>query len=372
MLKLSLKIITVVLLSLASIGCDSQSRLPSNIVGAKKHNTVWDRMADNSRLKTYHMNPRVQYFIKQYSKNNGYKLVKNSEYAAPYLYHIVHMLEERGMPTELAVLPIVESEYRPQATSNKGAAGIWQLTSATGRIHGLKQDSWYDARKDVDAASAAALNHLQYLYEQFNHDWLLALAAYNAGGGRVAKAIRTNKLQGKPTDYWSLSLPKETQYFVPKFLAIAHLVKHSHNLGFELAHVPNKPYFTQVKLESQIDLHTAAQLAELDVAEVKKLNAGNRSNVTHPAGPHKIILPVKHASIFKANLIVKHKTTKPTPKKPEKPGNQPTNSPVAVHVVNTGDTLHIIAAKYRTTVKSIKHKNNLKSDIIHWGQRLDI
>lgn len=321
------------------------------------------------------MNPRVQYFIKQYTRNDAVKLIKNSQQAAPYLYHIVSMLEERGLPAELAVLPIVESEYRPNAVSNMGAAGLWQLTSATGRIHGLKQDSWYDGRKDIDAATVAALMHLQYLYEEFNHDWLLALAAYNAGGGRVSQAIRANKKLGKPTDYWSLSLPKETQYFVPKFLAIVHLIKHHRSLGLDLEHVPNKPYFTQVKLESQINLNTAAKMAELDIAELKKLNPAHRANVTHPAGPHKLLIPIKHASIFKANMVVKHKAVKPIKAvsvvKQAKPTNHATTAD-SIHIVNSGDTLHIIASKYRTTVQSIKNKNKLKSDIIKNGQRLDI
>jgi len=371
-----LKILTVILLSVASLACDSQSVSTSTLANLARQGSVWDKMADNSKMKTYHMNPRVQYFIKQFSRDDAIKLVKNSEQAAPYIYHIIKMLEERGMPIELAVLPIVESEYRPQATSSVGATGLWQLTSATGRIHGLKQDSGYDGRKDIDAATAAALLHLQYLYEEFDHDWLLALAAYNAGSGRVSKAIRANKKLGKPTDYWSLSLPKETLYFVPKFLAIAHLIRNSRNLGVELAHVPNKPYFTQVKLEAPIDLNTAAKMAELDVAEVKKLNPAHRSNVTHPAGQHKILLPVKHASIFKANMIVKHKAPKIVTPKTKTTKSAPvttvTRAVEPIHIVTSGDTLHIIASKYRTTVQSIKHKNKLKSDTITKGQRLDI
>ena len=192
-----LKVFTVILLIVGIIGCDSQARLPTVLVGQKLHASTWDRMTDSFRIKTHHYNPRVQYFVRQYSANNGAKLIKNSQNAAPYIYHIVRMLEERGLPSELALLPIVESEYRPHATSNRGAAGIWQLAAATGRIYGLKQDSWYDGRKDIEAATAAALGHLLFLYEKFDNDWLLALAAYNAGHGRVEKAIRINKKLGK-------------------------------------------------------------------------------------------------------------------------------------------------------------------------------
>jgi membrane-bound lytic murein transglycosylase D len=368
---------TAFLCVLAIFGCDSQNPPQTTtyapitsavIIAPLAHNTVWDKMAAEFSFKNHQFNPRVQRFIKQYTRENSYQLIRISEQAKPYLYHVTKLLEERNMPLELALLPIIESEYRPTATSNMGAVGIWQLAALTGRLYGLKQDQWYDGRKDVDSATKVAINHLQYLYERFDHDWLLALAAYNAGDARVAAAIRANKKQGKPTDYWSLNLPQETQYFVPKFLSLVYLIKNHRNLDIDLATIPNKPYFDTVKLEKQINLQQVAKLAGMDIKDVKRLNAACRAQVTHPKGPHHITLPVSQIAIFKANLKALANTV------PSKPKAMPQIQKVqnTFHTVNKGDTLHIIASRYRTTVQSIKNKNNLTSDIIRHGQKLAI
>lgn len=312
MKKIYLKISAVLLLTLVLCGCDQQNSFHSraiHLVRPKSSITVWDRMANEFSFDTHSNNPRVQRFIKQYTRGNAQNLIKISNQAKPFIYHVVTMIEDRDMPTELALLPIIESEYKPFATSHRGASGIWQLASLTGRIYGLKQDQWADERKDVEAATIAALNYLDSLYERYDHDWLLALAAYNAGHGRVDQAIRANRRAGKPTDYWSLNLPKETQYFVPKFLALVHLVKNSHKVGIKLAPIPNKPYFAKVKLNAPIDLHKAAHLAKVDIKEVKHLNPSCRANTTHPRGPHKIILPVSNVSVFKANYVAKPSVT---------------------------------------------------------------
>ncbi len=338
------------------------------LVFPEAHKTVWDRMATTFTLKANQTNPRVQRFIKQYAREDYYHLIKFSEQARPYLFHIVQMLEERGLPAELALLPIIESEYYPFATSKKGAMGIWQLAYQTGRAYGLRQDKWYDGRRDIEAATKAALDHLRDVYLEQKKDWLLTLAAYNAGSGRVAAAIKRNKSLGKPTDYWSLSLPQETQYFVPKFLALVYLIKNHHELGINLADVPNKPYFDKVKLQKQINLQQAAKLAEIDLKELKHLNPAHNSNLTHPHGPHELVLPIQKVAIFNANLdnhnAIKRTTYTQIPTK--------SKTSKIVHTVNRGDTLHLIAARYSTTIQQIMHKNNLTSDIIHRGQKLSI
>ncbi len=242
MQKFNLKISIVLVVALSLLGCDSQK--PSNTTYASTTSsmviipfaptTMWDRMSADFSFKTHHTNPRVERFIKQYSRENYYHLERLSREASPYLYHVVEMLEERGMPPELALLPIIESEYRPTAASNRGAVGLWQLVSMTGKLYGLKQDQWYDGRKDVHAATKVALDHLEFLYKKFDNDWLLALAAYNAGGARVASAIRANKKAGKPTDYWSLNLPQQTQHYVPKFLSLDSIDVSSGNVGLIL------------------------------------------------------------------------------------------------------------------------------------------
>lgn len=314
-----LKILPVLCFVLAIQACDMQHSTSNNaqsksIFRVFPAQTIWERMASDFQMQTYANNSRVQYFIKMYTKTSPQRLTLFSEQAKPYVYHIVNMLEAKQMPAELALLPIVESEYMPSATSKVGAAGLWQLASMTGRIYGLKQDHLYDGRRDVDEATRAALTHLQYLYEEFNQDWLLALAAYNCGDGRVKQAIRANKKLGKPTDYWSLKLPQETMYFVPKFLAFAYLVQNAKKLNVQLEPIENQPYFVQVELNAPLDFQTAAKLAKTDVAEIKKLNPGFKKHVTHAhaKGEHKILLPVANAATFKANLALhkaKHKAT---------------------------------------------------------------
>lgn len=377
-LKNSVAIVVIPGLLFGLIGCDTHKpSTPSYatttnamMIIPNEPNTVWDKMANDFSFKMHQTNPRVERFIKQYSRENYYQLISISKQAAPYLYHIVNTLEERGLPPELALLPMIESEYRPTATSNRGAVGLWQLAAMTGRINGLKQDQWYDGRKDIDAATKVALNHLEYLYNRFNHDWLLALAAYNAGDARVAAAIRNNKRAGKSTDYWSLTLPQETQYFVPKFLSLVYLIKNYRSLDINLETVPNKPYFGKVKLSKQIHLEHAAKLAEVDYKEVKRLNAACRTQMTHPNGPHDIVLPLHQIATFTANFNAIANAPKPKTTKQVQLAKNTTGQ--TIHTVNRGDTLHLIASKYRTTVKAIMHKNKLTSDIIRSGQKLAI
>lgn len=372
-LKLSILVVAILL-----VGCETHkpstptyaSTTTSMMIFPISPNTMWDRMAQDFSFKTHHTNPRVQKFINQYSREKYYHLIKLSQQSEPYLYHVVQMLEERGLPPELALLPFIESDYKPTAISNRGAVGLWQLIAMTGKLYGLKQDQWYDGRKDVDAATKVALDHLEFLYKKFDNDWLLALAAYNAGGGRVSSAIRNNKKAGKPTDYWSLNLPQQTQYYVPKFLALVHLVKNYRTYNIDLASIPNRQYFDKVKLTKQIHLEHVAKLAEVDVKEIKKLNPGYHAHVTHPQGPHDILLPVKNISTFKTNLKT-HTNSAPVASKPTTKASS-TNKLGTFHTVNRGDTLYLIATKYSTTVKAIKLKNNLTSDIIRSGQKLAI
>lgn len=382
-----LKFSTVLMLVLSILGCDSQSNSISYakpkaaFMRLAQPSTVWDRMASDFSFKTHHKNPRVDLFVKQYTKENSSNLIKYSGQATPYLYHVVQMLEERGLPPELALLPMIESEYRPLVVSNRGAAGIWQLAPVLGRIYGLKQDQWYDGRKDPEAATKVALAHLEYLYKKFDHDWLLVLAAYNCGDARLSNAIRANKKAGLPTDYWSLKLPQETMYFVPKFLALVHLVKNHRAMDINLAAIPNTQHFNTVTINKQINLQQAAKLANIELKEVQQLNPGFKSQMTHPNGPHQIALPVKNISTFKANYKAVTANSNKTAKTPATPKvaakttvtkKAPVNNKLKVHTVNSGDTLNKIATKHRTTVAAIKNKNKLNSDIIKLGQKLAI
>jgi len=205
----------------------AKSKHPTTDKLSRKSNSrIWNRLRNNFCLNLARDNAQVKFHAAKLQRQNKY-LQKVSASARPYISHIVEQLEERNMPGELALLPMIESSYNPNAKSCMGATGLWQFAASTGRRYGLRQSGWQDPRKDVTAATNAALNYLQFLHTEFDGDWFLALAAYNAGEGRVRRAIKRNLAQNKPTDFWSLHLPKETKNYVPKLLALASLVKHA-------------------------------------------------------------------------------------------------------------------------------------------------
>lgn len=269
-----------------------------------QHSQLWERVRKN-----YHMSgnkgktgqQRIQPFLEQY-KNAEKQLNNMSFKASPYLYYIVDQLEKRKMPGELALLPMIESAFEPQGTSNKGAAGLWQFMPKTGKYYGLKQDKWYDGRRDIEASTKAALDYLEILHKKFDKNWMLALAAYNYGEGNVEKAIKNNKRKGKSTEYWSLDLPRETKDYVPKFLALAEVVGNPKKYDIDLPTIENKPYFMQVDPGKAIDFNKVAKLADVDVKEVKRLNPGYRLSTTHPKGPQQLLLPVENAEKLIRNL----------------------------------------------------------------------
>lgn len=266
---------------------------------------LWERVRKNfdmSSRRHHHLQDRerVQHFVRLYSTHE--KHLNHLTKASPYLHFIVEELEKRDMPGELALLPMIESAFDSRATSRKGAAGLWQFIPGTGRQFGLKQDKWYDGRRDVIASTRAALDYLQFLHKEFNGNWMLALAAYNAGPGTIHRAIKKNQQSGKPTNFWSLKLPRETQQYVPKFLALAEVVANPNKHEICLPHIENKPYFVSVDPGKQACLHKVAELADMNVAELKRLNAGYRKTSTHPTGPKRLIMPVINAEKFEDNL----------------------------------------------------------------------
>ena len=219
-----------------------------------------------------------------------------------YLYHIVVEVEKRGMPSEIALLPMVESAFNPVANSRSKASGIWQFMPATGKNFGLKQDWWVDNRRDVTAATSAALTYLQKLHGMFGN-WDLALAAYNAGEGTVQRAIDRNRKKGLPTDYASLSLPEETKNYVPKLQAIKNIMRKPEVYGLNIDNIPNRPYFTKVIAPDQIDAKLAASLAEISYEEFISLNPEyNRPVITETGSAHEILLPISAANTFNLNL----------------------------------------------------------------------
>lgn len=218
-----------------------------------------------------------------------------------YLYHIVEQLEARHMPTELALLPFVESAYNPQALSVAKAAGMWQFVPGTGRTYNLRQNMWQDERRDVLASTSAALDYLSRLHDMFG-DWYLALAAYNWGEGNVQRAIARNQAAGLPTDYASLNLPNETRNYVPKLQAVKMLIEHPDQYGLKLPDIPNHPYFVSVTTSRDIDVTMAASLAGLPLDEFKSLNPSFVKPVILGATGPQILLPFDNAKTFERAL----------------------------------------------------------------------
>jgi len=274
-----------------------------------------------------------------------------------YLYHVITEVEARGMPTEFALLPVVESAYEPFAYSASRAAGLWQFIPATGVRFGLKQDWWYDGRRDVIESTRAALDYLQELHDEFNGDWLLAIAAYNVGEAWVERAIARNAALGKPTDFWHINLPAETRAYVPKLLALKRLMAEPERYGLEFAPIPNVPYFAVIDTNSQIDLKIAAQLAGTGYDELVALNPGYNRWATDPAGPNRMLVPIDNADTYEAAL----KTLAPEDR-----------VRYQVHAVAPRETLPMIARRYGSSVAVIEKINDLNGPRVVAGQSLKI
>ncbi len=226
-----------------------------------------------------------------------------TERSSKYLYHIVEELERRNMPTELALLPYIESAFNPQAVSGAKAAGMWQFMPATGKYFSLKQSVFRDDRRDVLASTRAALDYLQKLHRMFG-DWHLALAAYNWGEGSVGRAMAKNQRDGLPTDYNSLNMPNETRNYVPKLLAVKNIVANPPVFNATLPEIPNHPYFQSVTITRDLDVALAAKLAEIKVEDFKSLNPSANKPVIFKAGTPYILLPWDNAGIFERNLAI--------------------------------------------------------------------
>ena len=319
----------------------------------QEHDDVWAIIREGLELDRDLDQRGVQTRIKWFAKNQQY-IDRVVERAEPYLFYITSRLKERDMPLDLALLPIVESAYQPFAYSRSHASGIWQFISSTGKQYGLKHNWWYDGRRDIVAATDAALDYLAMLHKRFNGDWQHALAAYNTGEGNVERAIRRNKKAGKKTDFWSLRLPRETRGYLPSLLAIAEVLRNKkYNIRFNP--IPNTAYFESIDAGSQIDLATVAKLSGLSIAEVYTLNPGFNRWATDPDGPHRLLIPVAKAAQFKQGLAALPASERLTWKK---------------HTIGEGESLNRIAARYQTSVSALKQTNRLRGDLIRAGRAL--
>lgn len=319
---------------------------------AKSQTNVWDRISLQMEMPVEE-NERLKYYRSWYL-NNPQHLITVSERAKPFLYLITEKIEEAGLPIEIALLPIVESSFDQYAYSHGSAAGLWQFVPVTGRYFGLKQDWWYDGRRDVMASTDAAIDLLKYLHDKFDGNWLHALAAYNTGEGRVFRAIRLNKGKGLPTDFWSLSLPKETRGYVPKLLAVADVIKNQQKYKFNLPPIANRPVVEQINPKVQMDLSVAANYAKLPLKTLKNLNPGYNHWATSPDGPFNLLLPKGNVETFIKNF-----------QQHDEQGINTTR-----YKVIYGDTLSGIAQRFNTSVDVIQRANDLRKLTIRQGQHL--
>lgn len=233
--------------------------------------------------------------------NRPESLKRIIERSRRYLYHIVEELEKRGMPTELALLPMVESAYNPRAYSSARASGLWQFIPSTGKNYGLQQNWWVDERRDIVASTSAALDYLQAIYEMHG-DWHLALASYNWGENAVARAVARNQAAGLPTDYMSLNMPAETRNYVPKLQALKNIIAQPQLFGIDLDSIPNRPYFTTVRKPVDMDFALAARLADVPMDEFRALNPAHNRPVMKATGEAALVLPADKVDTFFANL----------------------------------------------------------------------
>ncbi len=317
---------------------------------------VWTRVRTGFKIEDNLDNSRLLAELHWYTKHPEYmnRVIKR---ATPFLHYVTSETEKRNLPAELVLLPIVESAYQTFAYSHGRASGIWQFIPSTGKMYGLKQNWWYDGRRDVYASTQAALTYLENLGKEFNGNWLHALAAYNSGSGTVRRAIRKNRKRGKPTDFWSLDLPKETRAYVPKLLALKRIIDRPELYNLTINCVEDIPYFESIDTGSQIDLAMAAEMAEIELDKLYGLNPAFNHWATPPYGPHRLLIPVDSADTFKKNLAQLPVSERVKWKR---------------HKIKEGQTLSHIADRYSVSVKSLKQINNLRSHNIRAGKYLVI
>ena len=297
-------------------------------------------------------------YIAEYEKWNSThptyltNLFKRSE---PFLFHIVEEIEKRGLPMELALLPAIESAYKPNAISRSKAGGLWQFIPSTGRSFGLTQDWWFDGRRDVLLSTNAALDYLTQLNKLFDGDWFLTLAAYNAGQGTVGKAIRKNRRKGKRTSYEHLSLRSETRRYVPKLIALKKIINSPEAYGVIAPVINNRPYFTVLPIDGQINLRDFAKEVSIDYDTLHNINAGFLRWATAPNSPQRLLIPVGDTTYLETARIAAKKTIQVDYQR---------------HTIARGDTLSGIARRHGVSVSALKSTNKLKSNSIRAGKTL--
>jgi membrane-bound lytic murein transglycosylase D len=317
---------------------------------------LFDRMRAGFRLEDQSEHGEVGQQLHWYATNPDY-LQRAFGRADLYLYQIITELERRNMPLEIALLPVVESAFEPYAYSRARASGLWQFIPGTGSRYGLKQDWWYDGRRDIVESTRAALDYLQALHDEFNGDWLLAIGAYNCGEALMERAVALNRAAGRPVDFWHLWLPRETRAYVPKLLAMKQLVLDPEVYGLSFSPIPNQPYFARVPTQSQVNLKLAAEIAGISPDDLYELNPAFHRWATDPSGPHVLLVPVDAADVFADNI------------------NQLTPDQrlgVTHYTVSRGDSIASVALQFHTTVNVIRELNDMPTQGLAVGDDLRV
>jgi membrane-bound lytic murein transglycosylase D len=316
---------------------------PPELIAEPARSDLWERI--RAGFKMPDLETRIaEQRTRWYAEQPDY-LARMVQRSSRYLYHIVEEIERRDMPTELALLPFVESAFQPQAVSSAKAAGLWQFIPSTGLNYELTQNMWKDERRGVIESTRAALDYLQKLHDMFG-DWHLALAAYNWGEGAVSRAIARNQREKKPTTYTALRMPQETQHYVPKLQAMKNIVSDPDKHGVTLPPISNSPYFVAVLKTFDIDLETAARLAEMEPADFRALNpAFNRPLIVGASNSH-LLLPADKVDRYHANLAAWHATGQPL-------------ASWTVYTLKPADTLAAVARRVGLTEQALREANDI-------------
>ena len=335
------------------LGIDGSSCNTSSLL-KKDYKNIWSNLRDGFCLDNIY-SVRVLREIEWFVNNKSF-LYRSISRAEPFLYHIVKKLQEKNLPLELALLPIVESGYQPYAYSPSSAAGIWQFIPPTAKEYGLSRNWWYDGRRDVIESTDAAIHFLSDMHRHFRGNWLLAIASYNTGAGKVGRAMKKTNVFVGDVNFWDLDLPRETEIYVPKLIALRDIILNPSYYGLKLPHLENKPTTSFVKIQYPIDFYTLSIITNTSQQELYRLNPGFSTWLLLPEMQNKILLPIGKNKLFykKYKEITKHIFHQ------------------KIHLIIKGDSLYSISRLYNVTIKSLKKLNNLKSDLIIAGKKLKL
>lgn len=341
----------------------SKASTPANQASAIEQtdeDDLWQALRSGFKLPPLETK-RVAYYEHRFSRHpqHFYAMLERAKWFLPY---ILSEIQARDFPTELALIPAVESNFITSATSPSNAAGLWQFIGSTGKLYNLKQDWWFDGRRDPYYSTQAALTFFGELEKRFDGNWFHAIAAYNAGGQTIKRAIAKRAKYGKSTHFNHLKLRKETKDYVPKLIAFRNIFSNPEKYGLTLPKLSTQPALARVNKGTQIDIMAFAQASQIDLSTLQFLNSAYRRNTTPPSGPHHLYVPIDKLAFAQQQLadLPKVKRTKPD------------NANWVTYRVKRGDVLGSIAKKHRVSVSTIKQSNQLSSNLIHPGKLLNI